>query len=103
MSEEKISIELLGRRVATLTDQVADLKLELADLKIRFTTLEQRFGALEQRFAALEQRFSLQEERTSRILAILVRMGRAPRAVARGREAVRCPSAVAVVIRTRHN
>ena len=27
MSEEKISIELLGRRVATLTDQVADLKL----------------------------------------------------------------------------
>ena len=30
MREEKISLELLGARVATLTDQVHDLKLEIA-------------------------------------------------------------------------
>jgi hypothetical protein len=67
MSEEKISLELLGARVASLTDQVHDLKLEVADLKIRFT-------ALEARFSAFEQRFSVQEDRMSRMLAILVRL-----------------------------
>jgi hypothetical protein len=67
MSEEKISLELLGARVASLTDQVHDLKLEVADLKIRFT-------ALEARFSAFEQRFSIQEDRMSRMLAILVRL-----------------------------
>jgi len=66
-SEEKISLELLGARVASLTDQVHDLKLEVADLKIRFT-------ALEARFSAFEQRFSIQEDRMSRMLAILVRL-----------------------------
>jgi uncharacterized coiled-coil protein SlyX len=67
MSEEKVSLELLGARVATLTDRINDLKLDVRDLKIRFTTLEQRFGAL-------EQRFGIQEERMSRMLAILVRL-----------------------------
>jgi len=74
MSEEKISLELLGARVARLTDQVHDLKLEVADLKIRFTSLEGRFSALETRFANFEQRFSIQEDRMSRMLAILVRL-----------------------------
>jgi hypothetical protein len=67
MSDEKISLELLGARVATLTDRINDLELDVRDLKIRFTTLEQRFGAL-------EQRFGIQEERMSRMLAILVRL-----------------------------
>lgn len=67
MSEEKISLELLGARVATLTDRINDLELDVRDLKIRFTSLEQRFSAL-------EQRFGTQEERMSRMLAILVRL-----------------------------
>jgi uncharacterized coiled-coil protein SlyX len=67
MSEEKVSLELLGARVATLTDRINDLELDVRDLKIRFTTLEQRFGAL-------EQRFGIQEEPMSRMLAILVRL-----------------------------
>jgi hypothetical protein len=33
-SEDRINLELLGARFATLTDQVHDLKLEVADLKI---------------------------------------------------------------------
>jgi hypothetical protein len=60
MSEEKISLELLGARVATLTDRINDLELDVRDLKIRFTSLEQRFG--------------IQEEPMSRMLAILVRL-----------------------------
>ena len=67
MSEDRISLELLGARVATLTDRINDLELDVRDLKIRFTSLEQRFSAL-------EQRFGVQEERMSRMLAILVRL-----------------------------
>jgi uncharacterized coiled-coil protein SlyX len=67
MSEDRISLELLGARVATLTDRINDLELDVRDLKIRFTSLEQRFSAL-------EQRFGIQEERMSRMLAILVRI-----------------------------
>ena len=65
MSEEKISLELLGARVATLTDRINDLELDVRDLKIRFTSLEQRFSSL-------EQRFGIQKERMSRMLAVLV-------------------------------
>ena len=45
VSEETISLELLGMRVATLAAEVRDLQL-------RFGALEQRFGAQEERFAA---------------------------------------------------
>jgi hypothetical protein len=74
VSEDRINLETLGVRVATLTDQVDDPKLKVADLKIRFTTFEARFSALESRFARFEQRFSIQEDRISRILAISVRI-----------------------------
>ena len=67
MSEEKIGLELLGQRVAALTDRINDLELDVRDLKIRFTSLEQPFSSL-------EQRFGIQEERMSRMLAILVRL-----------------------------
>jgi uncharacterized coiled-coil protein SlyX len=67
VSDEKVTLELLGARVATLTDRINDLELDVRDLKIRFTTLEQRFSGL-------EQRFGIQEQRMSRMLAILVRM-----------------------------
>ena len=62
MSDEKVSLELLGSRVLTLTDPVHDLELEVRDLKIRFTAIEARFGAF-------ERRFSIQEDRMSRTLA----------------------------------
>lgn len=67
VSEEKVSLELLGMRVATLTAEVRDLQL-------RFGALEQRFGTIEARLGALEQRFGAQEERMTRVLALLVRV-----------------------------
>jgi hypothetical protein len=40
MSEEKLSLELLGSRVAAMTDRMYDLEL-------RFTALEARFSSFE--------------------------------------------------------
>ena len=59
-SDEKISLELLGARILTLT-------AEVRDLQHRFTAMEVRLGAMEQRFAA-------QEERMSAMLALIVRI-----------------------------
>ena len=67
MSEEKVSLELLGRGVLTLTTEVRDLQ-------IRFTAMEARFGALEQRFGAMETRFTAQEQRMDSMLALIVRI-----------------------------
>ena len=67
MSEEKISLDLLGSRVLTLT-------AELRDVQLRLGALEQRFGALEARFGALEARFGAQEERMAAMLALLLRV-----------------------------
>ena len=67
MSEEKISLDLLGSRVLTLT-------AELRDVQLRLGALEQRLGALEARFGALEARFGAQEERMAAMLALLVRV-----------------------------
>ena len=47
MSDERITLELLGSRTLALG-------AELRDLQLRFGALESRFGALESRFAALE-------------------------------------------------
>ena len=52
VSEDKIGLELLGARVATLTAKVRDLQI--------------RFGALEQRFGVME--------RMTRMLALLLRV-----------------------------
>jgi hypothetical protein len=46
MSGEKISLELLGTRVLTLTDRVHGLELEIRDLKIRFTAIEARMNPM---------------------------------------------------------
>ncbi len=77
MSEEKISLELLGVRVMTIT-------AELRDVQLRLGAIEQRIGALESRFSALEARFGAQEERMAAMLSLLVRVaerieGGAPR------------------------
>jgi len=67
MSEEKISLELLGSRVLTLM-------AEMRDLQQRFTAIESRLTALESRFSAMEQRFAVQEERMTAMLALIVRI-----------------------------
>ncbi len=67
MSDEKISLDLLGARVLTLTTEVRDLQH-------RFTAMESRFTAMEVRLSAMEQRFAVQEERMSAMLALVVRI-----------------------------
>jgi hypothetical protein len=74
VSDEKISLDLLGTRVATLTAEVRDLQVRFGALEQRFGIMEIRLGALEQRFGAIEQRFGAQEERMTRMLALLVRV-----------------------------
>jgi hypothetical protein len=67
MSEETITLELVGARLLALTAEVRDLQQ-------RFDGLEARLGALEGRFAAMERRYAVQEERMSRMLALIVRI-----------------------------
>ena len=81
MGDEKISLELLGSRMLTMTAELRDLQLRFGALEQRLGALEQRLGALEQRFSAVEQRigaiesrFGAQEERMTAMLALLVRV-----------------------------
>jgi chromosome segregation ATPase len=74
VSEEKISLELLGARVATLTAEVRDLQLRFGALEQRFSAMEARLTAIETRLGTLEQRFGAQEERMTRMLALIVRI-----------------------------
>jgi hypothetical protein len=67
VGEEKISLELLGSRLLTMT-------AGLRDLQLRVGALDQRFSAMEARFGALESRFSAQEEQMAAMLALLVRV-----------------------------
>ena len=67
MSEETITLELVGARLMALTADVQDLQQ-------RFDGLEARLGALEGRFGAMERRFAVQEERMSRMLTLIVRI-----------------------------
>ena len=78
MSEEKISLELLGSRVLTLTAEVRDLQHRFTAMESRFSALESRVTALEvamtTRLDAMERRFTVQEERMSAMLALIVRI-----------------------------
>jgi hypothetical protein len=78
MSDEKITLELLGARVLTLTAEVRDLQHRFTAMESRFTALESRVTALEvavtTRLDALERRFSIQEERMSAMLVVIVRI-----------------------------
>ena len=67
ISDETITLELLGARLMALTADVRDLQQ-------RFHGLEARLGALEGRFGAIERRFAVQEERMSRMLSLIVRI-----------------------------
>ena len=48
MSDEKISLELLGARVLTLTAEVRDLQHRFTAMESRFTAMEVRLGAADQ-------------------------------------------------------
>ena len=75
MGDEKISLELLGSRMLTMTAELRDLQLRA--LRRARTALQRhgvRFGALESRFSAQESRFGAQEERMAAMLALLVRV-----------------------------
>ena len=74
MSDEKISLELLGTRVLTLTAEVRDLQQRFSAMEHRFSAMESRFTALEGRVDALEKRFAIQEERMSTMLGLIVRI-----------------------------
>jgi len=74
VSDEKISLELLGSRVLTLTAELRDVQLRLGALEHRFTALEARFSGIEGRLGSLESRFGTQEERMSAMLGLLVRV-----------------------------
>ena len=78
MSDEKITLELLGARMLTPTAEVRDLQHRFTPMESRFTALESRVTALEvavsTRLDALERRFSMQEERMSAMLALIVRV-----------------------------
>jgi hypothetical protein len=67
MSDETITLELVGARLMALTADVRDMQQ-------RFDGLEARLGALEGRFGAIERRFAVQEERMSRMLSLIVRI-----------------------------
>ena len=67
MSEERVTLDLLGARMLALTADVRDLQQ-------RFTAIEARLGVLEARFSGMETRFAVQEERLGRALALVVRI-----------------------------
>lgn len=74
MSDEKVSLDLLGSRVLTVTAELRDLQLRFGALEHRFTAMEARFGGIEARLGSLESRFGAQEERMAAMLALLVRV-----------------------------
>ena len=74
MSDERVSLELLGSRVLTMTAELRDLQLRVGALEQRFGALKSRLGALKSRFGALKSRFGAQEERMAAMLSLLVRV-----------------------------
>jgi uncharacterized coiled-coil protein SlyX len=74
MSEEKITLDLVGARLMALTAEVRDLQERFTGMEARIGALEARFSVLESRFSAMEARFGVQEERMTRMLTLLVRV-----------------------------
>ena len=78
MSEEKVTLELVGARLMGLTAEVRDVQQRVTVLEARFTAMEARFTAfslaMEARLDALEKRFGAQEDRINRLLSLVVRI-----------------------------
>ena len=78
MSDETITLDLLGSRLMALTAEVRDLQQRFTGLEASFSGLEARFDgfvvAFDGRISALERRYAVQEERQTRMLSLLVRI-----------------------------
>lgn len=74
MSEERVTLELLGARTLALTADMRDVKLRLTSLESRFTVMENRIGGLEIRIGGLENRIGALEERIGGLIALVVRI-----------------------------
>jgi len=81
MSDQTITLELLGARLLGLTADVRDLQqrfagmeMRLGSLETRFSGLETRFSGMEARMSGLEGRFGVLEERMTRLIALVVRV-----------------------------
>lgn len=67
MSEERITLDLIGARLLALTAAVADLQQ-------RVSVLETRFGVMETRIGGIETRIGGVEHRLDRMIALLLRV-----------------------------
>ena len=67
MSDEVVTLDLLGRRALAM-------QADIRDLKTRMTSMEVRFSAIEARFAALEGRIDGVEQRLTGMMDLLVRI-----------------------------
>lgn len=69
MSDEVVTLDLLGRRTLAM-------QADIRDLKTRMTSMEVRFSAIEARFAALEGRIDGVEQRLTGTMDLLVRIAK---------------------------
>jgi len=74
VSDENITLDLVGARLFTLTGELRDLQQRFSGLEARFDGFEVRLSAIEGRFSAMERRYAVQEERMSRMLSLIVRI-----------------------------
>src|SRR5262249_53435369 len=81
VSDETVTLELLGARLMALTVDVRDLQQRVGTMETRFSALERRFSALENRFSglearmdAIEERMGRLEDRMGRLLSLVVRI-----------------------------
>lgn len=58
MSEERITLELLGARVMALTAEVHDLRDRMVAFEARLDMVERRLDSLDRRMAVLESRMN---------------------------------------------
>lgn len=58
MSDEVVTLDLLGRRTLAMQADIRDLKTRMTSMEIRFSAIEARFGALEGRIDGVEQRLT---------------------------------------------
>jgi hypothetical protein len=74
MSDENVTLDLLGSRRLGMTADVRDLQQRFDGLEARFSSLETRFASMEARFAGVERRLGVLEERMTRLIALVVRI-----------------------------
>jgi hypothetical protein len=106
MSDEAVTLELLGARLMGMTADVRDLQQRVGTLETGFSALERRFSALENRFSgiearmdAIEERMGRLEDRMGRLLSLVVRIAERQGVHERCRSVKNSPVAFAVGVR----